>query len=265
MKVPGGNPFVVLADVTIALCFIFAVYSVSQTMTNSQLLLGFDRTKRQEAAARDIRDAVANSVSGTGYALVRAQTRWQVEPVAYRRQNPGKLPRGADWIPRPVYEDWQLREKEGEFERLYAQVQANSSFLRISSYDVAFQPNSSKLTPAGVRLYSALAEAIKPHASQIDYLFVHGVTEPEEPTGSEAASLDLSVKRAHTVYSLLQAKKLVIPQPKGDKLMRGGVWSKYAIPYGTGTSLYHGVSTVGRVDLVLFFTDLSNADKDRSG
>jgi hypothetical protein len=227
-----ANPFVVLADITIALCFIFAVYAVSSTAMNSQLVLFFDRDSRQQ----DAETAIAGAF----------------------RERFGDLPE--------THHPERGMRAFGDAAKPAAVVWVNGSYQRVSIYRPLFAKGTASLTDEGRHLFLDLGKLIAPRAHDLSYVYLHGIVEPEEvparhgrTVGSEWARR-LSQDRAQAVFDLMQQNGSIAGYGTSETraLAAGKIPAMYAIPYGTADALYScWWQSVGRVDVVLFYSDRS--------
>jgi hypothetical protein len=229
-----GNPFVVLADVTIALAFIFAVHGLAAVTLSSKALEATQRLEKQDV----FRDQVLATLQ-TIYP--QSQARPGVEGQTVLLSTDGR------WGKVPIAEVW-----------------TNGNFQRIILNGAFFRQGGSRLEGVGDRVFDALAEHLKTQAGELTYLFVHGIVEPRElrsrggPVVGSQEALTLSRARADNVYALLERKRVIGPRwdPEATEWSDDKtpcVPSKFAISFGTGVDLYPRRTPVGRVDLVLFY------------
>jgi hypothetical protein len=230
-----ANPFVVLADVTIALCFIFSVYAVSSTALNSQAVLFYDRDVRQRGLEKELADLVRKHFGD-----------YPVRSVF----NP-KFPR--DYL------------EIGPKGRPVAHVWTNGSFQRLSLYEPVFAKGGTKLSARGRRFFADFARIASQRAKDTSYLFVHGIVEPEEVPASQrndpgrSWAFQKSIERSREVYQLLQTSG-AIGSYRGSQAANPPtpIPAKFAIANRTGDT--HNTTagrSVGRVDLVMFIGDVS--------
>lgn len=212
-----SNPFVVLSDLTISLAIIFLVFGISAAIGNNQLLLLFDRNDRQDALQRELVAAVREVL---GDVEIRQATGSQDGRAPIQLIKSGKI---------------------------VAKLTTNASFQRVQLLEPTFEPDSATLTPLGERIYASLASAVRRHAEEFSYVFLHGISEKAE-AADRTALLLLSRERAVSAYGVFERMGAI----GGD-----GIEPRFAIPYGTGAELYtnYPASNSGRVDLLLFYND----------
>lgn len=230
MRSIRANPFVVLADVTIALCFIFAVYAVASTALNSQLVLFFDRDTRQQALHEDVRKAIEEV--------------WGPQP---------SKPSPADSKDKYI--------EIGPPRQPIARIWMNASFQRISIYRPVFDEHSEVLSPEGRQLFLALSQAIGRHATDLSYVFIQGIVEKAEfalvsKDGLADVERTLSQDRADEVFKLLKSAGFVANDQ--ESLKPNQFLARFVIPLGTGSTLYTSGAPIGRVDFLLFYADASS-------
>lgn len=285
MRAFKSNPFVVLADITIALCFIFAVYAISMTALNSNMKLFFDREERQSAISESLEaNLLGWHLSHYGQTLRRVPVKKVVNKV---EQN---------------YDSYQ--DAEG---RELAQLWKNASFMRISVFQPLFVSGTQThrdtvQAKAFAELYQKLGSVLSERRNDFNYVYLHGITESEEwreysqsvrsrylytlsqrefravasvfglaeglPRPDAIKEIlrverqewarKLSVERASRVFALMQTAGLVSRYEEGESA-KTGLIAKFVIPYGTGVSLYTRADMdVGRVDILVFFGDVSS-------
>lgn len=217
----GSNPFVVLTDVTVSLAIIFLVFGIGTALANNQLLLFFDRNDRQEAIKKQLLEAVGRVLP-------------QATPT-------------SDATQRNPQTHIIFKDKD----KVVAEVWHNSSFQRVSLYEEMYAPNSSELTALGTTFVREMGAVARNNARQFMYLFINGIAEQAEASRlPEAEEVKLSQDRAWGVRQALIQQGVI-----GS----GGVDPRFAIPYGVGSKLYStGTSRSGRVDLVLFYSDVGD-------
>lgn len=220
----GSNPFVVLSDVTISLSIVFLVFGIGAAIANNQFLLDFNRNERQNRIEAEFVQALKSAFPGAAESKIVASgdSRTHVRLV-----------------------------QDGS---VIAEVWTNSSFQRVRVLAPTFDRRSARLTDSGAKVARQLGNVIQRQANQLSYLFLHGVTEKAEAAGqSRATIVELSLERARAVRALLTEQGVI-----GS----AGVLPRNAIPFGMGEDLYAtGAVEVGRVEFVLFFNDLSRAEK----
>lgn len=289
MRAFKSNPFVVLADITIALCFIFAVYAVCMTALNSNLRLFYDREQRQAALSKQL------EVELIGWHLRHYGKSLSLIPTtkAIMAQNGSSVTQH--------YSSFRTTD-DSEI----AQIWMNASFMRISVFQPLFRSGSHLHVDESQEdefktLYSTLASVLSSRRGEFNYVYLHGITEAEEYTSfsqsarrrflerlpreawdstSRAYGLSedgqprnrmieeilrterqewsrmLSVERASKVFNMLQSERIIASYVDGETA-RTGLIAKYVIPYGTGVALYTRASMdVGRVDILVFFGDV---------
>ena len=219
-----SNPFVVLSDITISLAIIFLVFGIATAVTNTQILLFFDRNDRQLRIETELVDALHKVLpeASVTKARVAGDSRDHVE----------------------------LREHE----KLVGVVWTNASFQRVQILKPTFEKGQTQPNELCKKFLRAVGDVVTNHSLDFSYLFLHGVTETAEsdsiPLTTIQAISDERAKSALKFLSTPGAKNVV------------GMPSRYVIPYGTGNSLYlaEGSST-GRVDFLIFYNDIQIADK----
>jgi len=232
----SASPFVVLADLTIAMAFAFAVQGLATAASSSQALTLLQREDRQSKLQTGILDKLKTLFAGA---------------TVVQRRNKGDTRDHAV-----------LYDKDGTTE--LAEIWVNGNFQRVMVLKPLFRPGDTNPSSEATPIYSAIGSVIKQDAGGIAYLFVHGITEPKEmpsPSG-EAISREatrISRTRADIIFNMLQQARVIgspkAPEATVDADNSPVVPAKYAISYGTGKDLYWQGLPVGRVDLVLFYED----------
>lgn len=223
-----SNPFVVLSDVTIALAIIFLVFAIATAVTNTQILMFFDRNERQQKMENELvaalRSVLPNAVAS--HVRMAGEKRDHVE----------------------------LRE-DGV---LVGVVWTNASFQRVQILKPTFVSGRSEPTDLCKQFLRAVGGVVELHAEDVSYLFFHGVTETAEAKTLDSARVQsLSEDRARAAFDYL-AKSASAPVL--------GIPRRFVIPYGTGDALYRAQGAqVGRVDFLMFYSDTRNGDWGRRG
>lgn len=241
MKRLNANPFVVLADVTISLSFIFAIFAVSSSALSSQLLLNFDRNQRQDRIQAKLVSVLSRHFAGpfkTSYERARGQSR-------------------AHLVVR------------GEGGELIAQVWDNGSFQRLIICKPLFPSGGTRLTEEGASVYFDLARQISEDAGEFAYVFIHGIVERREESDlglTARKSEAVSTERARAVFSKFDEAGLIAAYGINDEdVPLSQIAPKYIIWYGTGSKLYGGYMDTGRADVVLFYADQNKQKESAAG
>ncbi len=218
------NPYVVFADLAISLFFISTVVGFSNMIASSQALAAAFRTERQIKLC----DRVLSGL----------QTLYP----------------GAE-IRKVVGEHYILR-KNGD---VLAEIWVNASYLRIQVMQSLWTKGKAQYDSESVNeIYKRLALDLVPDAPAFSYIYSHGIVEPSEQL-NESDAVAVSRQRADIVLSLLRGTDLIGPMGVPDQKINSSghpcVPAKNAIAFGTGSTLYFINKPVGRVDLLLFFTD----------
>jgi hypothetical protein len=219
-----SNPFVVLSDITISLAIIFLVFGIATAVTNTQILIFFDRNDRQQKIENELVSALTEIMPQAQVVRVRS------------------LGDDRDHV--------ELRDKGS----LAAVVWTNASFQRVQVFEQTFPPLGSEPTTFGRDFISAVSKVVMRHSPEFSYLFLHGIAETSEssklpPGGAQSLSED----RARSAFNL-------IAKPTEATVL--GIPRKYVIPYGTGNSLYlFKGAQAGRVDFLMFYSDTTDSGK----
>ncbi len=225
-----GNPFVVFADMTIALAFIFAVHGLASVASSSQALVAIKRKARQISLRDELSSVMTNYFPGSSARLVQPAGLTDTYLSVVEKSNSEIA---AIWI--------------------------NGNFVRVSVYRPIFNSSGTEFIGKGRSLYLSMGKVMKVHARAFAYLYVHGIVERDEGL-SKRASLELSRRRADRVMAMLQSDRVVgktsSPDEQMDEFGVPMVRAKYAIAYGTGTELYTSGQPVGRADIVLCYEDI---------
>jgi hypothetical protein len=219
-----SNPFVVLSDVTISLAIMFLVFGIATAVTNTQILIFFDRNDRQLKIENQLIEALQRVLPGATTTRVRApgDTRDHVE----------------------------LREQG----TLVGVVWTNASFQRVQILKPTFDAGKTLPNELCKQFLRSVGDVVRGHSSDFSYLFLHGVTElAESKSLTASATQSISDERAKSAL-------LFLDTPNSTSIV--GMPRRYVIPYGTGNSLYltKGAST-GRVDFLMFYNDVQNTER----
>ena len=242
------SPFVVFADLSIALSFIFAVCAIAM----SRILSDMTRDNGQGS----LQSRVEGNVRGLYPDAVRSAAAWAKTDYDRRRAVEMKISNGD----------------------VVAKVSANGSYQRIELGKM-YEFDGTTLLPSAERLLKDIAATIKESylKGEIAYVYFHGVAEPGEAGGIESAveAKRLSEVRAETVYGLFVREGAIArsvdeayqASPSGRKPV--AIDPRFAIDYGKAR-LYvrsknprNPTRIAGRVDILLFYTD--SADAARNG
>ena len=219
-----SNPFVVLSDITISLAIMFLVFGIATAVTNTQILIFFDRNDRQLKIENQLVGALQKVLPGSSITRVRApgDTRDHVE----------------------------LREHG----TLVGVVWTNASFQRVQILKPTFDKGKTIPNDLCKKFLSAVGDVVKAHSLDFSYLFLHGVTELVESNSLSSATIQsISDERAKSALKFLGTS---------DSTTVVGMPRRYVIPYGTGNSLYLAQgSNTGRVDFLMFYNDIQNSEK----
>ena len=262
------NPFVVLADITIALSFVFLLFASFTFLNSTRIIQELSLAERQGNAGQRIVQALKNV---PGFAPFDT-----VPPEGFL----------ADPQPSVV-----LLASKGSKRRPLGRVDVNGSFLRVRFYERVFRVpkkgrsgvSDSKVSELGLKLYKALFDCIRtadpsqpkavPIGQELAYVFLHGVSR------SGSNPLNTSQERAFMVRDSLltrSSRDLRAIAGPGEEdagelapvlLPSGRLRYSRVTPYGTGEHNY--VTKDGpvgpkdeRVDVVLFFGDYATNHKD---
>jgi hypothetical protein len=210
------NPFVVLFDCTISLAFILIIYTLVNSLANSQSLVSFNKKRRQEAVRLAVLKAIAVRYPSATLSSYNKDT-------------------GNQWLTASG--------------RRIADVYENESYQRVSLYLPVFSPRSSEISAEHADLVVEIASIVKSNWEYLSYLNLHGVAdEKEAPT--ETDRVELSRSRADRLLGKLQDRLIV---DKGNRVPNL-IPLQFAVAYGTGSKLYADVSNNSRVDFVLFYS-----------
>lgn len=268
MRGVRSNPFIVLADITIALCFIFAIYAV--LAAGEKVFTASTREQRKDALEAKLRQVIKDWYEAQGFTLEEST-----------------VP-SADLI--------KVLTVPGTNRSIY--FYDNASYKRISIYDPFFARSDRFLEkPEISELYRNIGSVLAHNWKQMQYVYLHGIAEKDELTGypqstrkrflernpnaTRLAAKDyglnadpsdendlvgavlnyeqqewlrkISNDRAGTIYKILeQSGAIAEPGTRAS----GSMDPRFVIAYGTGNKLYGRPEMgVGRVDIVIFFGD----------
>ncbi|HSI74149.1 MAG TPA: hypothetical protein VK934_13310 [Fimbriimonas sp.] len=230
----AANPFVAFTDVSIAVSFVFAMCSVAL----SKVLSDMTRDQRQMQTQRGFVSLVAHRFPGT-----------KDEPAPWAKTTYDRK--------RNV-----ILKQEG---RIVGKFSSNGSYQRIElSTTYVFGSLSTKDPEA----YLQIGRIVKDLASAggIAYVFLHPIVEPGEAKAAGMASdRDLARERMDKLYALWLTNGLIAGDGESPKLSKK-LDPQYVVYYGK-EGLYRNSApedrqnrdrTPGRVDVVLFYQDVSN-------
>ncbi len=279
------NPFVVLADMTIAFSFILLIFSATSIANSAKLLEQGTKLYRQNKILRDLDGAIQATARHFGLETLDDSSKWD-EPAS--GNDPGHSRRWRICVRTPAGNGVPL-----------ADIYLNGSFLRVMLYPrpsgdgartVFYEPDSDRqrdiaagdlrLTPYGKEVYKALLAIASDRflRGDISYVFLHGVGR-DHLSAQDLDDKAVSLARAQYVFQLMKDEGLVwveeevnrLPASKAQQIKSAGVDSKYSIALGTGHSIYVSEEGFGpaqkrgatnRVDLLLFFADFTEARLD---
>ena len=239
----AANPYVVFADVTLAMAFIFAMSSIAL----SKALSDITRDQRQRTVQTSIIDL-------------------------FQAEFPNE-PNNPDGTARSAY-DQKRNRVVGSWVTPVARVLTNGSYQRIEIGQM-FERGSTWINPPAQTRLGKIAEVIRAGmtSGQISYVYFHGICEPgEAEIYSEKSRQPMDDKRlasirAERVYDLFRQVGALADTPAGavgTSTRTPKIDPLYAIDYGKA-KLYQKSEWnektkkmeyyPGRVDLVLFYTD----------
>lgn len=271
---PKVNPYVVLADITVALSLLLLCLYAS-SVWNDEAIWRSDRFKRQ-SALEDTLVGVLEKEFG--------------HKVTKNEIPKGEKARGTYW-----QEFLYVDSVNGK--RL-AKVQRNSNIQRIQLFFNLFAPGTSVEDPVQAERYARIITEVSQDVRRgLPYLFLHGVVERHE---REFAQKFLFSQQQKRLAAAFQAGQTVSPPAKVTNLSIEKQWAEHSIllsqnraahikvwlersgavgdryispaealqrntvpfgdviPYGTGTLLLlRGNDSPGRVDVVLFYAESS--------
>lgn len=277
MRGVRSNPFVVLADITIALCFIFAVYAV--LAAGEKVFTASTREQRKDALEAKLQQVIKDWYRSQGVTLEES-----LKPTAERPMKVLAVP-GTE---RSVY------------------IYDNASYKRISFYDPFFARSDRTIErPEVAELYRNIGTVLAQNWKQMQYVYLHGIAEKSElagyPQGARKRFLErnpnqarqlaidygiqqestnrssltssvldyeqqewlrkISNDRAGTVYKILEQSGAIAFT---ETNVNNNMDPRFVIAYGTGDKLYARPQMgVGRVDIVIFFGDKAEDEEPK--
>jgi hypothetical protein len=222
----SANPFVVFADVAIALAFIFALSAVAL----SKLLSDAARAENQDG----FRNRMVTAVFGKDARTV---------PVTNAEDQ--KVLKDAFWI-------------VDRLNRTLGRIEQKGSFQRIRLTGM-YDPMSADLKPGRKPYVYRLVRVVRDEMAKrrVSYLHLHGVTSGVE----DLSNARLAGERANRLFDDLVDQNLISAKPMGNKFADASRINRiYVVPYGK-PGLYRDAPGPGsaRVDFVLYFGDVERS------
>jgi hypothetical protein len=229
-----ANPFVAFADIAIAIAFIFALCSIALSKSLSDL----DRDLRQ------------SKVQNGFDALIRSQ--WPNVITKYAKGTKTKYIQERNL---EYYSDGQI----------VAEILSNGSYQRLElSQEFRFGQSYPQSEERFRQLGQILAEVMS--SGDIDYIFLHGITEPgETPSGDKNASIRMAQDRSDNVVAIWKKYGLIPSRLSSNTDLAEKLNPEYIVQYGKDGLYRKNPDAIplqspppGRVDIVLFFADKSS-------
>lgn len=229
-----ANPFVAFADIAIAIAFIFALCSIALSKSLSDL----DRDLRQ-------------SIVQNGFdSLIRSEFPNITTKYAKGTKTKYSQERNLEY-----YSDGTL----------VAELLSNGSYQRLElSQEFRFGQTYPRSEERFKKLGQILAEVMS--SGDIDYIFLHGITEPgETPSGDKNASNRMAQERSDNIFYIWKKYGLIPNKVSSSTDLSGKLNPEYIVQYGKDGLYRKNPDALplkspppGRVDIVLFFADKSS-------
>jgi hypothetical protein len=268
----------------IAVCFVFAVYSIHAASANSRMAMTMDREQRQSEISQDLEEVVTSWYAEHGHTVTWSDAYAGIpgQPSGQQRFRDCRDPSGASiarvWVNSGLlrFQFFPDLFKFGSAQWIDGNAfeDLNDNGFRDSEEPLRNRADRSAYEPSsGQQLYERIGKAISSHQWAINYLYLHGITETDEKEKlrlTTNAARTLSVERANLVFELLQTREIIADYDV--EALPGQFRAKFVIPYGTGDTLYKETSGIvrsgtgryanlrnGRVDILLVIGDASGA------
>lgn len=230
------NPFVALADISIALAFLLALAAIAMSKDLSDMT----RDERQQNTRNDL----VSLLAGTSAIELKEDEENGFTGIVRVVPSGGRETAGRIWT--------------------------NGSYQRIAIPGM-FNFGGSRLKEGVQPALRGVATYLRDHKDRFAYLYFHGIAEDreaEEYTRRVGRRIDrdgLSTLRAQRVFEFFANEGMIAPAPNLDGDPR--LDPQFVVPYGK-SGLYDLSSkapldkdAVGRVDLILFYADTENDRK----